>query len=57
LEILNLRGQLIRTLVNEHKAPGRYSIEFNASGLSSGVYLYRLVTGNVIKTRKMVLMK
>ena len=57
LEILNLRGQLIRTLVNEHKAPGRYSIEFNASGLSSGVYLYRLITGNFTKTRKMVLMK
>jgi len=57
LEILNIRGQLIRTLVDEHKAPGRYSIEFDAGGLSSGVYLYRLVSGNFTQTRKMVLLK
>jgi len=57
LEVLNIRGQLIRTLVDEQKLPGRYSIEFDASGLSSGVYLYRLVAGNFIQTRKMVLLK
>jgi Secretion system C-terminal sorting domain/WD40-like Beta Propeller Repeat len=57
LQVLNIRGQLIRTLVNEQKAPGRYSIEFDASGLSSGVYLYRLVAGDFSQTRKMVLLK
>ena len=57
LEVLNIRGQLIRTLVNEQKAPGRHSIEFDASGLSSGVYLYRLVAGDFTQTRKMVLLK
>ena len=57
LEVLNIRGQLIRTLVDEQKAPGRYSIEFDASGLGSGVYLYRLVAGDFTQTRKMVLLK
>ena len=57
LEVLNIRGQLIRTLVDEQKAPGRYSIEFDASGLSSGVYLCRLVAGDFTQTRKMVLLK
>ena len=57
LKVLNIRGQLIRTLVDEQKAPGRYSIEFDASGLSSGVYLYRLVAGDFTQTKKMVLLK
>lgn len=57
LEILNIRGQLIRTLVDEQKAPGRYSIVFDASGLSSGVYLYRFVAGDFTQTRKMILLK
>ena len=57
LEVLNIRGQLIRTLVDGHKAPGRYSIEFDAGGLSSGVYLYRIKAGSFSQTRKMVLLK
>ena len=57
LEVLNIRGQLIKTLVDEQKTPGRYSVEFDASDLSSGVYLYRLVSGDFTQTRKMVLLK
>jgi len=57
LEILNIRGQLIRTLVDGQKAPGRYSVEFDARGIGSGVYLYKLVAGDYTQTRKMVLMK
>ncbi len=57
LKVFNIRGQLIRTLVDEQKAPGRYSIEFDASDLSSGVYLYRLVAGDFTQTKKMVLLK
>ena len=57
LEILNIRGQLIRTLVDELKAPGRYTVEFNAGGFSSGVYLYKLIAGEFTQTRKMILMK
>ena len=57
LEVLNIRGQLIRTLVDEWKAPGRYSVDFDGRGLSSGVYFYRLIAGDFTRMRKMVLMK
>ena len=57
LDVFNIRGQFIRTLVDEHKPPGKYSVVFNAGGLSNGVYLYRLVAGDFTQTRKMVLLK
>jgi hypothetical protein len=44
-------------LVNEEKAPGSYSVKFDASKLSSGVYFYRLHTENSIDTKKLVLLK
>jgi hypothetical protein len=43
--------------VNEKKAPGSYKVKFNAAGLSSGVYVYRLTAGNFLKTRTMLLLK
>jgi len=42
LEIFNMVGQKIITLVNEWQEPGRYSIDWNASQYSSGIYFYRL---------------
>ncbi len=44
-------------LVNEKKAPGRYSVEFDASALATGTYIYRLTAGQYVECRKMVLMK
>jgi hypothetical protein len=43
--------------VNEEKPAGIYDVNFNASGLSSGMYLYKLQAGNFVETRKMILMK
>lgn len=57
LEVFNLAGQLIEVLVNENKTPGNYTINFDASRLSSGVYMYRMVAGNYMQTRKMILVK
>ena len=57
LEVFNLVGQKVATLVNEKQPAGSYSIEFYASHLASGVYLYRLQAGDYVETRKMVLMK
>ncbi|MCK9332837.1 MAG: carboxypeptidase regulatory-like domain-containing protein, partial [Candidatus Cloacimonetes bacterium] len=62
LDIFNLKGQLVRTLVNENQAAGRYRIVFDAKDfrgnrLSSGVYFYRMRTGSYINTRKMLLME
>jgi hypothetical protein len=44
-------------LVNERKAPGTYEVSFGTTGLSSGVYFYRLKAGNVVQTRKMIVSK
>ncbi len=57
LEVYNVNGQRIVTLLNEVRAAGSHQVTFDASGLSSGVYLYRLQTGDIVQTRKMMLLK
>lgn len=62
LEIYNLRGQKVRTLVNEFKNTGKHSIVWNSrddkgSSLPSGIYYYRMSAGTYTSTRKMVLME
>jgi Secretion system C-terminal sorting domain len=57
LEVFNVLGQRVATLVNDQQAPGKHTVEFDGERLASGVYFYRLVAGNHISTRKMVLLK
>ncbi len=57
LKIFDLLGREITTLVNEYKSAGHYETEFNGEYLSSGVYLYRLTTGDYSETKKMLLIK
>jgi hypothetical protein len=62
LRIYNVRGQLLRVLVDEAKDAGSYSVQWDGTDghgrrLASGVYFYRLVAGKFIKTRKMVILK
>jgi hypothetical protein len=57
LDVFNIQGQRVATLVNGSQAPGRYTINYNALNLSSGVYLYRLQAGSEVLTRKMTLIK
>jgi hypothetical protein len=57
LEVFNVLGQSVARLVDEPLAPGTYKTTFNASNLSSGVYIYRLQAGDYVQTLKMVLMK
>lgn len=57
LQIFDITGRLIQTLVNEVKNPGSYIVEFNASTLSSGTYFYRLEGHNFVETKKMLLIK
>jgi hypothetical protein len=57
LKIYNMLGQEIKTLVNEMKSAGRYEVKFNASDLSSGVYVYRIKSGGFVQTKKLMLIK
>ncbi|MEX1014610.1 MAG: FG-GAP-like repeat-containing protein, partial [Candidatus Paceibacterota bacterium] len=57
ISIFNLLGEKVRTLVNESKNKGYYSIQFNASELASGVYFYRLKTVNFVETKKLTIIK
>ena len=62
LDVFNVKGQLVRTLVNTDQAAGRYRVVFNGrdnngNPLSSGIYLYRFTSGNYTNTRKMMLME
>ncbi len=57
LDIFNVLGQKVAELVNKNLAAGQYSYSFDASKLSSGVYLYRLQTDNYMSVKKMILSK
>ena len=57
LKVYDLMGNKIVQLINERKAPGDYKIEFDGTKLSSGIYYYTLTMGNIVKTKKMVLLK
>ena len=55
--IFDILGNKVATLVDENKQGGSYEVEFNASGLSSGIYFYKLETEQSSISRKMILMK
>ncbi len=57
LKVFDILGQEIKTIVNEFKAAGKYSVQFNGKGLASGIYFYRLQAGNYVNTKKMILLK
>ena len=57
LKVYNILGQLVATLVHGMRAPGHYMVRFNGSGLSSGVYIYRLQAGSFIQSKKLMLVK
>jgi len=57
ITIYDVMGRKVQTLINEHKQPGRYEINFDASDLSSGVYYYQLQSGNYRTTKAMMVVK
>ena len=57
LEVYTVLGQKIMTLVNENRSAGWHTVNFNGTGLSSGVYLYRIQAGGMVQTRKLMLVK
>jgi len=57
LEVFNIQGQRVATLVNATQNAGRYNVTFDARNLASGVYIYRLQAGSHVMTKKMTLVK
>ncbi len=57
LKVYDVLGTEIEALVDEEKPVGTYELSWNAEGLPSGVYFYRLQAGSFVETKKMVLMK
>ena len=57
LQVYNMAGQLVSTLVNSKLSAGEHTVQFNAQDLASGVYLYRIQAGSFIQTKKMTLIK
>lgn len=57
LKVYDILGRPVKTLVNKTQKAGSYTVRFNAEGLTSGMYLYRLEAGNYEQIRKMILIK
>jgi len=57
LDIYNLLGQRIETMINKEMEAGSYDINWNGKGVASGIYFYRIETGDFSETKKMLLLK
>jgi len=57
LILYNLLGERIETLINQYQSIGNYSYKLNLSGLPSGVYIYTLISGNTVSSKKMLYLK
>ena len=57
LKIYDILGAEVTTLVNEQKKAGKHEVKFNASALSSGIYIYKLQAGDFVSSKKMILLK
>ena len=57
LKVYDILGTEVATLVNERKEPGNYDVTFNAANLPSGIYVYMLISGNFLDSKKLILAK
>jgi hypothetical protein len=57
LKIYDVLGKEVMTLVNQKQEAGNYQVEFNAASLPSGMYVYRIKSGNFVETKRMMLLK
>jgi hypothetical protein len=57
LNVFDMIGREITSLVNEEKSPGNYEVKFDGSSFASGIYFYRLKAGNYLETKKILLIK
>ncbi|MFH0734547.1 MAG: T9SS type A sorting domain-containing protein [bacterium] len=57
IKIYDVLGREVQTLVDEYKTAGTYNLNFNASSLSSGIYLCRIESGKYVSTKKLMMVK
>ncbi|MCW8804845.1 MAG: T9SS type A sorting domain-containing protein, partial [Ignavibacteriaceae bacterium] len=57
LKVFDILGNEVATLANEERTAGNYEVNLNAINLSSGIYFYKLQTGNFVESKKMILIK
>nr|WP_051069697.1 T9SS type A sorting domain-containing protein [Gracilimonas tropica] len=57
LEVFNIKGQKVATLLDERKSAGLHKVTFDASNLASGLYIYRIQAGNHVETKRFILIK
>jgi len=57
LSVYDILGREVSVLVSERKNAGSYEVKFDAPGLATGVYIYRLTAGSFVQTRRMLLLK
>jgi hypothetical protein len=57
LSVYDVLGREVSVLVNERREAGFHEVKFDGSGLSSGVYFYRIQAGNFVETKKLVLLR
>jgi hypothetical protein len=57
LKVFDVLGKEVLTLISEEKTAGSYTVELDGSKLTSGIYFYRLIAGNFVETKSMMLMK
>ena len=57
LEVFNVRGQLVNTLLDDDLNAGHYEVIFDATGLSSGIYLYKFTAGDYVAVNRMTILK
>ena len=57
LTVYDMLGREVASLMNETRGAGVYEVKFDASNLSSGVYLYKLQAGDLVQTRKLLLVR
>ena len=57
LEVFNMLGESVGLLVDEYRTAGHHEVRFNADGLSSGTYFYRMTANGTVITRRMLLLR